>query len=160
MLPLRCESIGRSVGAVPFHSWLSCVRNLVKGKNKKSLRWNRKCKRRYESIKISSFGFKMDWDRLGEQVATSYFVCDEGVWWHDIPVLERVDRELLERDEALAASTLFWSWNEKESSKRRKEKHDMIMDQWNWCPWQCLIRKCRKRRPHNAMRQNKKKQRQ
>lgn len=33
---ISCESTGHSVGAVPFCSWLSCVRNLDKNKNKKA----------------------------------------------------------------------------------------------------------------------------
>ncbi len=78
-----------------------------------------KIPKRYVSVKTSISGSRMGCVRLGKQVAKCYNVCHEEMWWHDIPVFEIVDRELLERDEALAASTLFCSWNEKKSSKKK-----------------------------------------
>lgn len=68
-------------------------------------------------------------------------VVHEGIWWHDIPVLERVDRELLERDDVLAARTRFCSCNERKSSKTKRE------EEWrgnrNWWPWKkCFVKQC------------------
>lgn len=46
---ISCESIGHSVGAVPFRSWLSCVRNLDKSKEEKLALEQENSKRRCTS---------------------------------------------------------------------------------------------------------------
>lgn len=69
---ISCESIGHSVGAVPFRSWLPCVRNLHKSENKKL------ALEQENSREVSRLAVWIDWDRLrygrktkwGKHVAT------------------------------------------------------------------------------------------